>query len=97
MHGDKSAFSPGGVRLGSAALTTRGFGSEDFRQVAQLLHQAAQLALRIQALAEASSGRLLKDFLASIGPVDLEAIEGLRKQVEALALSFPMPGANMGQ
>ena len=32
--GDRSALTPGGVRIGSPALTTRGFKEEDFRKVA---------------------------------------------------------------
>jgi len=28
VHGDKSAFSPGGVRIGTPALTSRGFNTQ---------------------------------------------------------------------
>ena len=40
VHGDKSAAAPGGVRLGTPALTSRGMGTEDFEQVAAMLHEA---------------------------------------------------------
>ncbi len=33
-------LNPSGIRLGTAALTTRGFGGEEFRQVAQLIAEA---------------------------------------------------------
>ena len=33
VHGDKSAAAPGGVRLGTPALTSRGLGAHDFEQV----------------------------------------------------------------
>ena len=33
MYGDRSALSPGGVRVGTPALTTRGLKEEEFRQV----------------------------------------------------------------
>merc|ERR1711953_800646 len=36
VHGDASALSPGGVRIGSPAMTTRGFGTEDFKKVAEM-------------------------------------------------------------
>jgi glycine hydroxymethyltransferase len=47
--GDKSALTPGGVRVGSPALTTRGLKETHFRQVADFLHEAVQIALQIQA------------------------------------------------
>jgi glycine/serine hydroxymethyltransferase len=40
--GDKSAAVPGGVRLGTPAMTTRGLGESDFEEVAELLHQASR-------------------------------------------------------
>jgi glycine hydroxymethyltransferase len=33
VPGDKSALTPGGVRFGSPALTSRGFTEDDFAQV----------------------------------------------------------------
>lgn len=37
--GDKSALSPSGVRLGSPALSSRGFNCEDFKTVAKFIHE----------------------------------------------------------
>ncbi len=37
VPGDKSAVVPGGVRIGSPALTTRGFTEPDFRRVADFI------------------------------------------------------------
>merc|ERR1711907_910508 len=34
VHGDASALSPGGVRIGSPAMTTRGCGLDDFKKIA---------------------------------------------------------------
>lgn len=33
VPGDKSAVVPGGIRIGTPALTTRGFLEEDFKKV----------------------------------------------------------------
>ena len=33
VFGDRSALSPGGVRIGTPALTTRGFKESDFEKV----------------------------------------------------------------
>jgi hypothetical protein len=48
VPGDLSALAPGGVRLGTAALTSRNFKEGDFRKVADFLDMAVQIALRIQ-------------------------------------------------
>jgi glycine hydroxymethyltransferase len=56
--GDTSALSPGGVRIGTSALTTRGLLEKDFEIIAELLHETCILALSIQV----ESGKFLKDF-----------------------------------
>ncbi|KCV70306.1 serine hydroxymethyltransferase [Fonticula alba] len=70
IHGDKSALSPGGVRLGTPALTSRSFGPEHMVQVAGLLDRALALALAIQtAVAPATR---LADFGAYIDALKAE-------------------------
>ncbi|KAJ3077297.1 Serine hydroxymethyltransferase, cytosolic [Podochytrium sp. JEL0797] len=86
IAGDSSAFVPGGVRVGTAALTSRSMKEEDFVKVAEFLHQAAQLALKIQA----QSGKLVKDFIVALE--SNAEVKALRVQVEAFAQQFPMPG-----
>ncbi|CAN8074030.1 unnamed protein product [Agarophyton chilense] len=86
VHGDKSALSPGGVRIGSPALTSRGFTEDDFRKVADFLHRGVQIGLNIQE----KTGKKLVDYKPA-----LEArpeLESLRKDVEAFASSFDIPG-----
>lgn len=43
VFGDASALSPGGVRIGSPAMTSRGLLEADFEQVAEFLHRAMQV------------------------------------------------------
>eukprot|EP00457_Paulinella_chromatophora_P004549 gb/GEZN01004561.1/.p1 GENE.gb/GEZN01004561.1/~~gb/GEZN01004561.1/.p1 ORF type:complete len:467 (+),score=77.58 gb/GEZN01004561.1/:96-1496(+) len=87
IHGDKSAFSPGGVRVGTPALTTRGFKEEDFAQVAALLDRVVKLSLKVQAEME---GTQLSEFQERLAKhADLTSI---RKDVFALSTKFPMPG-----
>lgn len=86
VHGDRSAAVPGGCRVGAAALTSRSLKEADFEQIAEFLHRAAQIALKIQA----ETGRLLKDFVAACEKN--EEIKALQKEVEAFSRSFPMPG-----
>ena len=84
--GDKSALTPGGVRVGTPALTTRGLKESDFRQVADFLHEAVQLSLTIQA----SSGKTLKDFEVAVKAS--AEVAALKKKVQKFITQFPMPG-----
>lgn len=88
IYGDKSAAAPAGIRLGTAALTTRGLKEEDFDQVAQFIHEAIELALRVQ---NSCGSKLYKDFVGAIGGVEGE-IGQLKGKIEKFSRSFPMPG-----
>ncbi|PVU85276.1 hypothetical protein BB560_007084 [Smittium megazygosporum] len=85
--GDKSAVTPGGVRIGTAALTSRGMTEDDFVKIADFLHQVVSLSVQIQA---ESGSRLLKDFAAAAA--SNPKVAELKLQVENFATSFPMPG-----
>jgi len=85
IHGDKSAFSPGGVRIGSPALTSRGLKEQDFEQVAEFLHRSVQLCLKIQA----ETGKPLKKFKA--GLVGNAELATLRADVHKFASGYFMP------
>jgi len=45
--GDESALRPGGIRLGTSAMTTLGFEETHFRTVADLLHRSIQRVVQI--------------------------------------------------
>merc|ERR1712031_39585 len=86
VHGDASALSPGGVRIGAPAMTTRGCGVEDFKKIALFLDRCCQIALAIQA----EKGKKLKDFEEGL---DKNAdIVALRKEVEEWTSGFGYPG-----
>ncbi|KAJ1919777.1 glycine hydroxymethyltransferase shm1 [Tieghemiomyces parasiticus] len=87
VHGDVSAVTPGGVRLGASALTSRSFTEDDFVRVAEFLHRAVQIAIEVQS---SCGSRLLKDFIKALD--GHAALAQLRTDVEAFATSFPMPG-----
>merc|ERR1719168_395824 len=72
VHGDASALSPGGVRIGSPAMTTRGCTAEDFKKIAGFLHRCCEIALKIQA----EKGKKLKDFEAAlVGDADVAKLK----------------------
>lgn len=41
-------MTPGGVRIGSPALTSRGLAEEDFKMIGQFLHRALEIGLAVQ-------------------------------------------------
>ena len=82
VHGDASALSPGGVRIGAPAMTTRGCTEEDFRIIGGFLDRCCQIALKIQS----EKGKKLKDFEAAI-PQHAE-VQTLKKEVEEWASKF---------
>lgn len=43
--GDKSATTPGGVRVGTPAITTRGYLDDDAREVGRFLDEAIKLCI----------------------------------------------------
>lgn len=49
VPGDVSALNPGGLRIGSPAMTTRGANEADFDEIAEFLHRGASLTADIQA------------------------------------------------
>lgn len=51
---------PGGVRLGSPALTTRGLIEKDFEQVARLIDRGIQLSITLKN--DMGKGKKIKDF-----------------------------------
>merc|ERR1712156_738555 len=67
--GDKSALNPSGVRLGTPALTTRGFKEAEMDRVVAFINSALKLAVEIQA----SSGPKLVDFRAALVKPENEA------------------------
>jgi len=86
VHGDASALSPGGVRVGAPSMTTRGCTQDHFAKIAEFLDRTVQIALKIQS----DKGKKLKDF--ELGIKDNKDIENLRKDVEAFATGFGFPG-----
>merc|ERR1739845_43440 len=86
VHGDASALSPGGVRIGAPSMTARGCGKEDFKKIAMFLDRCCQIALAIQK----EKGKKLVDFEADLkGNPEVDA---LKKEVESWAFAFGYPG-----
>ena len=89
VPGDKSALIPGGIRIGTPALTSRGFEEEHFDHVAEFIHRGVGIAKDINGLA---TGKKLADFKAALSAQEHAAVTALRKDVEAFAGAFPCVG-----
>ncbi|XP_046820566.1 serine hydroxymethyltransferase isoform X1 [Vespa crabro] len=88
--GDKSALNPGGIRLGTPALTTRGFKEEDIDKVVNFIHKGLLLSKEISKI----SGPKLVDFKQVLNTnADIKAkVAALKEEVETFSHQFPIPG-----
>ncbi|KAF8465383.1 serine hydroxymethyltransferase Shm2 [Kalaharituber pfeilii] len=92
VPGDVSAMKPGGLRLGTPAMTTRGFDAGDFERVAVIVDRAVAIAKGVDA--ETGGKKLLKDFFQTLGEGDgFPELVKLRKEVSSFAGKFDMPGS----
>lgn len=92
VAGDTSAIVPGGVRIGTSALTSRSMTEKDVEQVAEFLHRVVQISLTTQ---KEAGSKLLKDFVKAYESGEGEApklIAELKKDVLAFSTSFPLAG-----
>lgn len=80
------SISPGGVRIGTPAMTSRGCLEEDFETIADFLLRAAQITGKVQR----EHGKSYKDFLK--GLQNNKEISDLRYRVETFSTQFAMPG-----
>mmetsp|Transcript_29810 Transcript_29810/g.88490 ORF Transcript_29810/g.88490 Transcript_29810/m.88490 type:complete len:340 (-) Transcript_29810:141-1160(-) len=93
VPGDKSALMPGGVRMGTPALTSRGFQEEDFVKVAEYFDRAVKIAVKLKGTPEGKKMKGFRELLAQGPGVDEELVQ-LRKEVSGFASSFPTVGFN---
>ena len=90
IPGDKSALTPCGIRIGAPAMTTRGMGEEEFKQIARYIDQTITLCKKIQGELPKEANKL-KDFKAKVASDTVPEILALRKEVGAWASVFPLP------
>lgn len=84
VPGDVSAMNPGGVRLGTPALTSRGFVESDFDAVAEFVHRGVNIALDVQAKLDPKAK--MPEFRAALE--GNEQVKQLRKDVVEYARKF---------
>eukprot|EP00768_Dysnectes_brevis_P004091 gnl/Dysnectes_brevis/2909_a3559_1342.p1 GENE.gnl/Dysnectes_brevis/2909_a3559_1342~~gnl/Dysnectes_brevis/2909_a3559_1342.p1 ORF type:complete len:475 (+),score=204.10 gnl/Dysnectes_brevis/2909_a3559_1342:111-1535(+) len=90
IPGDRSAVIPGGMRLGSPALTSRGMDEDCFRRIGGFLDEGFKLTRELQDQFQTRRLRDFKSAFASAGRIS--AVEDLRERVTDFAQSFEIPG-----
>ncbi|KAI9811164.1 MAG: glycine hydroxymethyltransferase shm1 [Pycnora praestabilis] len=99
VPGDKSAMKPGGLRMGSPAMTTRGFQPEDFTRVAEIVDRAVTITQRLDKIAKEAAeakGRKnpgsVKAFTEYLGQGEnVTEIMQLKSEVEEWVGTFSLP------
>ena len=81
--GDVSAMSPGGVRIGAPAMTSRGLKEADFEKIGEFLHRLVEIALATQE----KSGKKLADFNKALAEEETAGkIKAIRAEIQGLGL-----------
>lgn len=104
VPGDKSAMKPGGLRMGTPAMTTRGLMPEDFTRVAEVVDRAVTITQNLDKKAKEESeanGRKnpgsVKAFLDFLGDGnEVKDIVELRREVEEWIGTFSLPWIKEG-
>ncbi|KAF1985727.1 SHMT-domain-containing protein [Aulographum hederae CBS 113979] len=99
VPGDKSAMKPGGLRMGTPAMTTRGFQPHDFERVADIVHRAVTITQKLDKLAKEdaeASGRKnpgsVKSFTEYLKEGEnVPEVVQLRSEVEDWVGTFSLP------
>ncbi|KAL0483118.1 glycine hydroxymethyltransferase [Acrasis kona] len=91
VPGDKSALVPGGIRVGTPALTTRGLDEKDFESVAEFIHEGVEIAKKV---AQSTSGTKFVDFNQTLSSSDNKGfgIQELDQKVQQFSKKFDAIG-----
>lgn len=84
---DKSALNPSGIRLGTSAMTTRGFIENDFEFVANIINDISNLIINIQL--QSPSNKLV-DFMKT-SQLFTTNINFIKDKVATYCSKFPLP------
>lgn len=94
VPGDTSALMPGGIRLGTPALTTRGLVETDMTKVVEFFDLAVKQAVELKAKATKAEGKKLSGFMEYLegNKADLPEIKAIKDDVAAFSRGFAAIG-----
>jgi glycine hydroxymethyltransferase len=84
---DTSALNPSGIRVGTPAMTTRGFTTRDFEFTANIMYDILVITKKIHGV---TTGKKLVDFTKNIHKFQ-EEIDNIKKRVTKHCKKFPLP------
>ncbi len=104
VPGDKSAMKPGGLRMGSPAMTTRGLLPDDFSRVAEIVDRAVTITQQLDKKAKEEMEAKGRKNPASVNAFleyvadgnEITEIVELRREVEAWIGTFSLPWSKEG-
>ncbi|GCE97369.1 glycine hydroxymethyltransferase shm1 [Zygosaccharomyces mellis] len=93
IPGDKSALFPSGLRVGTPAMTTRGFGAAEFSRVAEYIDTAAKLAVVLKGK-ESPENKDSRAKLSNFKELchDSSEVKSLAQEVSKWVGKYPVPG-----
>ena len=80
---------PGGIRFGTCAVTTRGAGTSEFREIAHVVHEGVRVAKLAGGLVEEEEEG---SFLELLETKFSEEVEGLRGIIRDISGRLKDPG-----
>jgi glycine hydroxymethyltransferase len=89
VPGDTKPFVPGGIRIGTPALTSRGLKENDFVKVGDFIDRGIQSAVKINA--EGENSKKLVTFKGALNSKEYPELTQLCKEVQEFASKFHMP------
>ena len=104
VPGDKSAMKPGGLRMGTPAMTTRGLLPDDFVRVAEIVDRAVTITQHLDKKAKEDSEAKGRKNPASVAAFveyvadgnEIPELVELRREVEAWIGTFSLPWIKEG-
>lgn len=84
VYGDTSALNPGGIRIGTSALTTRGLKEGDFERVGEILDKVIILCQNTQNI----SGKKIADFKEVLHSQYQNELDNLKQEVNNMMDMF---------
>ncbi|CAH6719345.1 serine hydroxymethyltransferase, mitochondrial [[Candida] jaroonii] len=91
VPGDKSALFPSGLRVGTPAMTTRGFGEEEFEKVSQYFQRAVELSIALKSQEVGDSPKELLNNFKQLADESAD-VKQLADEVAQWVGKYPVPG-----